>query len=77
MKASRRSQRLQAPSEETLVANFDTNAGLEPLQQHPDTLSAAIGLDWGDNLSLMMDAGFGEASQMWLWADDTSFDAPL
>lgn len=59
-------------------ANGDASVGIEPLQlQNAGEPSAAIGLDWGDNLSLLMDAGFGEASQMWLWADDTSFDALL
>lgn len=42
----------------------------------PDqVLDPAMGFDWNGDLSLLMDSGLGDASQLWLWADSLNFDS--
>lgn len=51
-----------------------TTATASDLEQAPSTLD---GLDWDGSLSVLMDSGLADASQMWLWAqneDEYSFE---
>lgn len=33
------------------------------------------GFDWDGDLSLLVDSGLGDASQLWLWADNLNYDS--
>lgn len=35
----------------------------------------AMGFDWNGDLSLLVDSGLGDASQLWLWADNLNYDS--
>lgn len=55
-------------SEELLPA-----AGAVPASEPIDPLPAS-GFDWSGDLSLLVDSGLGDASQLWLWADNMNYD---
>ena len=44
--------------------------GPEPMDPLP-----ASGFDWSGDLSLLVDSGLGDASQLWLWADNMNYDS--
>lgn len=56
-------------SEEQLPA-----AEVAPVPEPIDPLPAA-GFDWSGDLSLLVDSGLSDASQLWLWADNMNYDS--
>lgn len=43
---------------------------LGPIDPLPES-----GFDWSGDLSLLVDSGLGDASQLWLWADNMNYDS--
>lgn len=41
----------------------------------PRRFNPATGFDWNGDLSLLVDSGLGDASQLWLWADTLNYDS--
>lgn len=53
----------------------ETEQDLVGMEQQLPALDSSSGFSWGGNVSSLADIGLTDASQLWLWADNLSYQS--